>query len=332
MIARQLGRSGLQVSPLAVGTMNFGPVTSESDSHHILDRAADAGITVIDTADVYGAHPTNQAYGNEPDKGLTEQIIGRWFAAGGGRRDSTVLMTKVFGRMGPGPDDLGLSARHILRACDESLRRLQTDRIDVYFLHHVDRNTPWDEVWSALGTLHDAGKIVYAATSNHAAWQIVAGQEEAARRGRFGFVADQSIYNLKERTVELEVLPACRAYGVGIVPYSSLHGGLLAGALAKSDALRSSAGRAEKAIAADRPQIERYEALCADLAQHPATVALAWLLHQEGVATVPLGLRTVDQLAASAAAVDLRLDDATLARLDDIFPGPGGPAPEAYAW
>ena len=332
MIPRRLGRSGVQVSPLALGTMNFGPVTPEGDAHRILDQASDLGIFTVDTADVYGAHPTNQAYGNEPEKGLTEEIIGRWFAGGAGRRDRTVLMTKVFGRMGPGPDDVGLSARHILRACDASLRRLGTDRIDVYFLHHVDRATPWDEIWSALGSLLDAGKIVYAATSNHAAWQIVAGQEEAVRQGRVGFVADQSIYNLKERTVELEVLPACRAYGIGMVPYSSLHGGLLAGILAKTDASRSAGGRAERAITADRSQIERYETLCADLGQHPATVALAWLLHQDAVATVPLGLRTAGQLAASAAATDLVLEDEILAHLDEIFPGPGAPAPEAYAW
>ena len=328
----QLGRSGLSVSRLSLGTMNFGPVTDGPTAHRILDRAREHGINLVDTADVYGAHATKQVYGNEPEKGRTEEIIGRWLAQSAGRRDEVVLSTKVYGAMGAGPNDIYLSAKHIRQACDASLRRLGTDYLDLYLLHHVDRRTPWEEIWDALSILRAQGKVLYFGTSNHAAWQLAQGQETARRLGQFGFVAEQSIYNLKERTLELEVLPACRAYGVGVMPYSSLHGGLLAGVLAKQDANRSASGRAAAGLAEDAEQIERYERFCEKLGHHPAQVALAWLLHQEGVATLPLGIRTVEQLDRSVGALDIALDDAALAELDDIFPGPGGPAPEAYAW
>lgn len=328
----QLGRSGLAVSKLGLGTMNFGPVTDEPTAHRILDRAREHGINLIDTADVYGAHATKQVYGNEPEKGLTEEIVGRWLAQDIRRRDEIVLSTKVYGAMGDGPNDIYLSAKNIRQACDASLRRLGTEYLDLYLLHHVDRRTPWEEIWEALSILRAQGKVLYFGTSNHAAWQLVQGQETAQRLGQFGFVAEQSIYNLKERTLELEVLPACRAYGIAVMPYSSLHGGLLAGVLAKQDANRSASGRAAAGLADDTEQIARYERLCEKLGHHPAQVALAWLLHQDGVTALPLGIRTVEQLDRSIGAVDIELDESALAELDDIFPGPGGPAPEAYAW
>ncbi|UYM07259.1 aldo/keto reductase [Solicola gregarius] len=327
-----LGRSGLAVSRLGLGTMNFGPVTDEAAAHHILDRAREHGINLVDTADVYGAHATKQVYGNEPEKGLSEEIVGRWLAQDAGRRDEIVLSTKVYGAMGVGPNDIYLSAKHIRQACDASLRRLGTDYLDLYLLHHIDRRTPWDEIWEALSILRAQGKVLYFGTSNHAAWQLVQGQETARRLGQFGFVAEQSIYNLKERTLELEVLPACRAYGIAVMPYSSLHGGLLSGVLAKHDVNRSASGRAAAGLADDLEQVELYERFCGKLGHHPAQVALSWLLHQDGVATLPLGIRTVEQLDNSIGAIDIALDDSALSELDDIFPGPGGPAPEAYAW
>lgn len=328
----QLGRTGLKVSRLALGTMNFGSVTPEEDAQAILDHALDQGINFVDTADVYGAQALSTVYTWEPGKGRTEEIVGRWFAKGAGRRDKTVVATKLFGVMGEGPNDRNLSARHIRRACEASLRRLGTDYIDLYQLHHVDRSTPWDEIWEALALLHRQGKVLYFGTSNHAAWQIVQGQEKALARNMFGLVAEQSIYSLAERSIELEVLPACLAYGIGVVPYSPLSGGVLAGVLRKQDANRGVSGWAGTVLAKLRPQVERYEAFCDELGEHPANVALAWLLHQPGVTAPIVGARTIEQLSGVLQTLKISLGAAELDRLDEIFPGPGGSAPEAYAW
>src|SRR5262245_60646497 len=219
---RHLGRLGVLVSPLCLGTMNFGPVTTEKDSFAIMDRGLELGLNFFDTANVYGW---------KLGEGVTEHIVGRWFAQGDGRRDQVVLATKVFGRMGEWPNESRLSALHIRRACDESLRRLQTDHIDLYQMHHVDRDTPWDEIWQAMDHLVAAGKILYAGSSNFAGWQIVQGMESARRHGLLGLTSEQSLYNLTARTVELEVLPACEAYGLGVIPWSPLAAGMLGGAL-----------------------------------------------------------------------------------------------------
>ncbi|WP_084955858.1 aldo/keto reductase [Thermoactinospora rubra] len=328
----RLGRSGLQVSRLALGTMNFGPLTDEATSHRILDAAVDGGINLVDTADVYGADANRQVYGLEPDKGRTEEIIGTWLAKTPARRDQIVLATKAYGAMGPGVNDIRLSARRIRRACEESLRRLRTDHLDLYLLHHVDRTTPWEEIWEALSLLRQQGKVLYFGTSNHAAWHIVRGQCVAERLGAFGFVAEQSIYNLMQRSVELEVLPACQDLGLGFLPYSPLHGGLLGGILRKEQAERGKTGRAAAGLAAGRDRVERYEQACDAFGEHPAVVALAWLLHQPGVTAPIVGARTLDQLSLAQRALEVELDADQLALLDEIFPGPGGPAPEAYAW
>ncbi|HEY8451413.1 MAG TPA: aldo/keto reductase, partial [Natronosporangium sp.] len=211
---RNLGRSGLLVSRLCLGTMNFGPQTSEPDSFAIMDRALEHGINFFDTANVYGW---------KLGEGVTENIIGRWFDQGGGRRDKVVLATKVFGKMSEWPNDRGLSARHIIRACEDSLRRLRTDWIDLYQMHHVDRSTPWEEIWQAMEVLVAQGKVRYVGSSNFAGWHLVAAQESAARRHFLGLVSEQCIYNLVTRHVELEVLPAAMAYGIGIIPWSPLH-------------------------------------------------------------------------------------------------------------
>ncbi len=318
-----LGRSGLSVSKLCLGTMNFGPETSEEDSHAIMDRALEAGINFFDTANVYGW---------QKGQGITEQIIGRWFAQGGGRREKTVIATKLYGSMGDWPNETFLSARNIRRACDESLRRLQADHIDLYQMHHVDRDTPWDEIWEAFEVLRTQGKVLYFGSSNHAGWHIVQGVEAARRRGMLGLVSEQSIFNLLKRQVELEVLPACREYGVGVIPWSPLNGGLLGGILRKTEeGKRRLTGRAAEDLESNREALQQWEDLCDELEESPADVALAWLLHQDGVTAPIIGPRTMAQLDGSLRALEIDLDDATLQRLDEIFPGPG-PAPESYAW
>jgi aryl-alcohol dehydrogenase-like predicted oxidoreductase len=320
---RHLGRTGLLVSPLCLGTMNFGPETGEEESHAIMDRALEAGINFFDTANVYGW---------VKGEGITEQIIGRWFAKGGGRRDKVVIATKLYGSMSDWPNDTFLSARNIRRACEGSLRRLQTDHIDLYQMHHVDRSTPWEEIWQAMEVLVQQGKVLYVGSSNFAGWHLAQAQAEARARDFLGLVSEQSHYNLLTRTVELEVLPACRSLGIGMIPWSPLAGGLLAGILRKEAEGRSASERAQKRLAEIRPQVEAWESLCDDLGQHPADVALAWLLAQDGVTGPIIGPRTVAQLEGNLRALDVRLDEQALTGIDEVFPGPGGPAPEAYAW
>jgi aryl-alcohol dehydrogenase-like predicted oxidoreductase len=329
---RPLGRSGLRVSPVALGTMNFGPVTSEAEAGTLMDVALDHGINLFDTADVYGADANRTIADWSPRKGLTEEIIGRWLAAEPTRRERVVLISKAYGRMGEGPNDLYLSAVHLRRACEASLRRLQTDYLDIFMLHHVDRSTGWEEIWEVLADLRTAGKIRYAGTSNFAAWQIVAGQEAARARHLLGFVADQSIYNLMERTAELELLPACRSYGIGVMPYSPLNSGLLGGILTKGEtAARSASSRATAQLESRHDQISAFEDFCKQLGSSPAVVAQAWLCHQPGVAAPIIGARTVEHVTDGVAAADLTLSPSELDALDAIFP-PTGPAPEAYAW
>jgi aryl-alcohol dehydrogenase-like predicted oxidoreductase len=330
-----LGRSGLSVSRLCLGTMNFGPLTPPAESHAIMDRAHELGINFFDTANRYGGafSPPGQVGQNEDAHvGWTEEILGDWFAAGGGRRERTVLATKLYGAMGDWPNDGKLSALNIRRACDASLQRLQTDYIDLYQMHHVDRDTPWEEIWQAMESLVAQGKILYVGSSNFAGWHIAKANGNAAARGFFGLISEQSIYNLMTREIELEVLPAAIDYGVGVIPWSPLHGGLLGGVLRKErQGRRRVAGRARETVERNRDQIEAYELFCEELGEEPATVALAWLLHQDGVTGPIIGPRTRDQLDEACAAVDLRLDEDALKRLDAIFPG-YKPAPEHYAW
>ena len=319
---RRLGRTALRVSPICLGTMNFGPLTTEPDSFAIMDRALELGINFFDTAN---------RYGGPKGAGATETIVGNWFAQGGGRREKVVLATKVFGPMTEWPNDGGLSARHIRAACDESLRRMQTDHIDLYQMHHIDRSAPWDEVWQAMETLVQQGKILYVGSSNFAGWHIAQANEAAKSRNFLGLVSEQSLYNLASRTIELEVLPACRFYGLGVIPWSPLAGGMLGGTGTAGDTARRKS--VQPRYEHMRPQLERWEKFCADLGEEPAAVALAWLLHQKGVTGPIIGPRTMEQLdGASLRALDLVLDAATLSTLDEIFPGPGGRAPEAYAW
>jgi aryl-alcohol dehydrogenase-like predicted oxidoreductase len=318
-----LGRSGLRVSRICLGTMNFGPLTGEDDAHALMDAAHDAGINFFDTANRYGGHLGS---------GATEELIGRWFATGGGRREKTVLATKLYGEMGEWPNESKLSALNIRRALDASLKRLQTDYIDLYQFHHIDRDTPWDEIWQAIEVAVNQGKVLYVGSSNFAGWHLADAQGAAAARHFTGLVSEQSIYNLVVRDVELEVLPAAQRYGIGVIPWSPLQGGLLGGVLRKQrEGKRRLEGRAKDTVERMRPQIEAYEDYCAELGHEPGDVALAWLLHQPAVTAPIVGPRTAEHLESALRAVAIHLDHKALARLDEIFPGYRS-APEHYAW
>jgi aryl-alcohol dehydrogenase-like predicted oxidoreductase len=318
-----LGRTGLMVSRLCLGTMNFGPETEDAESFAIMDRAIEVGINFLDTANVYGW---------KRGVGITEKIIGRWLAQGGGRREKIVLATKVYGTMGEGPNERRLSAYHIRSACEASLMRLQTDHIDLYQMHHIDRSTPWDEIWQAMEQLVRQGKVLYVGSSNFAGWQLAQAQCAAAERHFLGLVSEQSLYNLTERSIELEVIPACQAYGLGLIPWSPLAGGLLAGGVQEAQSGRRASEGKEERYAKRREQFSRHEALCSELGEKPAEVALAWLLRNPAVTAPIVGPRTLDQLSGGLRALEITLDDDASKRLDEIWPGPGGPAPEAYAW
>ena len=319
----QLGRSGLEVSRLCLGTMNFGQWTPEAEAHLIMDSARGHGINYLDTANVYG---------DSAGKGGTEKIIGNWFARGGARREGTVLATKLYGDMSGLPNEGKLSALNIRRALDASLTRLQTDYIDVYQFHHIDRNTPWDEIWQAMETAVAQGKILYAGSSNFAGWHIATAQAEAKRRNFTGLVSEQSIYNLLTRDIELEVIPSAVSNGLGIIPWSPLQGGLLAGVLRKEqEGKRRLEGKVSELLERNRAAIGQYEDFCAELGHEPGDVGLAWLLHQPAVTAPIVGPRTLGQLDAAVRALTVSLDSASLTRLDEIFPG-RRPAPEHYAW
>jgi aryl-alcohol dehydrogenase-like predicted oxidoreductase len=318
----RLGRSGLRVSRICLGTMNFGPETDEPVAHRIMDRALEAGINFFDTANVYG-------WGQ--NKGRSESIVGHWLSQGD-RRDRVVLATKVYGSMYEGPNGGRLSAVHIRRACEDSLRRLKTDRIDLYQMHHIDRDTPWDEIWQAMDLLVSQGKVIYVGSSNFAAWNIAQANEIATRRKIFGLVSEQSLYNLAARSIELEVIAACRAYGVGVLPWSPLGGGLLGGVLKKATAGRRASERLQREVEKHRAKVEAYERLCDEIGEKPANVAVAWLLHRPGVTAPIIGPRTLDQLEDALRAETMKLSADVLGKLDVIWPGPGGEAPEAYAW
>lgn len=326
----QLGRTGLKVSRLVLGTMNFGPLTNEPDSHTIMDAALDAGINYFDTANVYGW---------DENKGRTEEILGTWFTQGGERRDKTVLATKMYGNMAldgkpAWPNHDLLSAVNIRRSVEASLKRLQTDYIDIYQFHHIDRRTPFEEIWQAIDTLITQGKILYAGSSNFPGYKIAQANEIAARRGSYGLVSEQCLYNLAERSAEMEVIPAAQDYGLGVIPWSPLHSGLLGGVLKKEgEGKRRTGGRAAQELAKPevRAQVQAYEDLLDKHGLAPGEVALAWLLTRPGITGPIVGPRTSEQLTSALRAVELELPAELLDALDEIFPGPG-PSPESFAW
>jgi aryl-alcohol dehydrogenase-like predicted oxidoreductase len=326
MSYEHLGRSGLRVSRIGLGTMNFGYLADEPSSFSVMDAAFDAGVILFDTADVYGGP---QSPDMAKGYGVSEQTVGRWLHRSG-HRDDIVLATKVFQPMGLGPNDRRLSAYHIRRACEASLQRLQTDHIDLYQMHHIDRATPWEEIWQAMEQLVREGKISYVGSSNFAAWDLALAQSAADHRNFLGLVSEQSLYNLAVRAVELEVVPAARHLGIGLIPYSPLHAGLLTGALEAAERGRVSAEQQNR-VSTHRHQLQAYEDLCRDIGVAPADVALAWLLRNPAVSATIMGAMTVDELRANLGALSVQLDDDALQRLDEIWPGPGE-APKAYAW
>ena len=317
-----LGRTGLKVSRLCLGTMNFGPQTTEEDSFAIMDRALEHGINFFDTADVYGW---------KRGEGITEQIIGRWFAQGGGRREKVVLATKAYGDMGDWPNESRLSALHIRKACEASLLRMKTDYIDLYQMHHVYREAPWEEIWQAYEVLVQHGKVIYSGSSNFGGWHIAKANEAAKARNFLGLVCEQSLYNLNARTVEMEVIPACEDYGLGLIPWSPLGGGVLGGVLKGELTGRRGGDHVKSFIEKNREKLEKWEGLCDELGERPADVALAWLLHQKVVTAPIVGPRTIAQLDESLRALEIELSADVLAKLDEIFPG-FKTSPEHYAW
>jgi aryl-alcohol dehydrogenase-like predicted oxidoreductase len=327
--------------------MNFGSETSEQDSLRIMDHALELGINFFDTADIYGW---------KLGEGVTERIVGKWLSKEASRRRKIILATKAYCPMGTEPNDRGLSARHIRFACEESLRRLKTDYLDIFYMHHIDRGattpadrrfggwpdddlvwsqyrvneTPWDEIWQAMELLVQQGKVLYIGSSNFGGWHIAQACERARARHFMGPVCEQSIYNLNNRLVELEVIPACRDYGMGLVIWSPLAGGLLGGILGKLEQGRRS--QIGEQVDKYRSQLEAYEEFCRKIGEKPADVALAWLLGNPVVTGPIVGPRTLEQLTGSLRALDVQLSGEALAELDRIWRGPGGPAPEAYAW
>ena len=291
-----------------------------------MDAAFEAGIVLFDTADVYGGP---QSPDMAKGYGISEETVGRWLQHSG-HRDDIVLATKVYQPMGLGPNDRRLSAYHIRRACEASLRRLQTDHIDLYQMHHVDRATPWDEIWQAMEQLVRDGKVSYVGSSNFAGWDIALAQSAATTRHFLGLTSEQSLYNLAVRAVELEVVPALRHLGIGLIPYSPLHAGLLTGVLEAEAQGRLSTDAADPRRRAPQPT-RAYEDLCRKVGAKPVEVALAWLLRNPVVSATIIGAMTLDELHADLGALSVHLDQDTLGELDRIWPGPGE-APQAYSW
>ena len=317
-----LGKTGLQVSRLCLGTMNFGAVTPEKEAYQIMNEALDSGIIFFDTANTYGG---------KKGEGITEKIIGKWLSQDRSRRNKIVLATKVWGEMGHGINDKHLSAYHIKKACEDSLARLKTDYIDLYQMHHVDRNTPWDEIWQAMEQLITAGKIIYTGSSNFAGWDIAAACESASKRNLLGLVSEQSKYNLFNRFIEREVIPACQYYGLGIIPWSPLEGGLLGGVIKGSGKKRRSSDEVKNKLKKNYSQIEKWEKFCKEIGEKPADVALAWLINQTAVTAPIIGPRTLEQIKKTIRAVEINLDENMLQKIDEIFP-PAGIAPQYYSW
>ncbi|HEX9740822.1 MAG TPA: aldo/keto reductase [Ignavibacteriaceae bacterium] len=317
-----LGKTGLQVSRLCLGTMNFGAVTPEKEAYQIMNEALDSGIIFFDTANTYGG---------KKGEGITEKIIGKWLSQDRSRRNKIVLATKVWGEMGHGINDKHLSAYHIKKACEDSLARLKTDYIDLYQMHHVDRNTPWDEIWQAMEQLITAGKIIYTGSSNFAGWDIAAACESASKRNLLGLVSEQSKYNLFNRFIEREVIPACQYYGLGIIPWSPLEGGLLGGVIKGSGKKRRSSDEVKNKLKKNYSQIEKWEKFCKEIGEKPADVALIWLINQTAVIAPIIGPRTLEQIKKTIRAVEINLDENMLQKIDEIFP-PAGIAPQYYSW
>jgi aryl-alcohol dehydrogenase-like predicted oxidoreductase len=313
---RSLGRTGVLVSPLCLGAMNLGGVTSEADSLRIIDAALDGGINFIDVADVYNA-------------GESERVVGVALARNG-RRDEIVLATKVNGEMGPGPNDRGISRYHIIKACDDSLRRLQTDHIDLYQLHRPALTIPQDETLRALDDLVRAGKVRYIGCSTFPAWMVMEGLMISAEQHLARYISEQPPYNLLDRRIENELVPLCQKYGLGILPWSPLAGGILAGRYTgmvvpeDSRVARQGADSffGQRLKPAALTAAEQLAELAAARDLTAGQLALLWVKDQPGVTAPIIGPRTLDQLKDNLAVLEHTLADEDRRALDAIN-GPG---------
>jgi aryl-alcohol dehydrogenase-like predicted oxidoreductase len=330
----KLGRSNLTVSRICLGTMHFGPYASEEESFRIMDRAIEMGINFWDTANVYGG---------QGHRGRSEEFIGKWFAQRPAGRDQVVLATKVYNPMieGSAPnEERGFSAYKVRKHLADSLRRLQTDHVDLYQVHHFDRRVAAEEFWGALEKVVADGDVLYVGSSNFPGWGLAKYQMQAWNRGFMGLVSEQTQYNLLCRAPELEVLPAALDLGIGILVYMPLAGGLLTGKTRSVEGSRTAQVEAEYGIplGAENNQFAAFSALCRELGEKEHVVAIAWTLSNPAVASSIVGVRTVEQLDGLERAASFKLDADVLRRLDDLFSiNRGrllktGPAPEAYAW
>jgi aryl-alcohol dehydrogenase-like predicted oxidoreductase len=329
----KLGKSNLTVSRICLGTMHFGGRTLEEEAFEIMDRALDLGIIFFDTANVYGG---------EAGRGTTEEIIGRWFTQGGGRRDRVVLATKVYGNMADPSipnEERGVSAYKVRKHAADSLRRLQTDHIDLYQVHHIDRRITAEEFWGTFERLVNDGDVLYVGTSNFPGWGLAKYQMQALQRGFMGLVSEQTQYNLLNRIPELEVIPAALDFGIGILAYMPLAGGLLTGKTQAPEGSRTQSVEREYGLdLGANPQFEAFSQLCRELGEREHVVAIAWTLANPAVSSAIVGVRRLEHLEGLERAAGLQLDEETMARLDKIFninrgrPIQPGPAPEAYAW
>lgn len=328
----KLGRSNMSVSKICLGTMHFGGYTSEEEAFRIMDKCLEMGINFFDTANVYGG---------ASGRGASEEIIGRWFQQGNGRREQTVLATKVYGQMTNTPsanEGAGVSSYKVRQHAADSLRRLQTDRIDLYQIHHIDRDISLEEFWTTFGRLINDGDVLYMGTSNFPGWGLAKYQMYAWQQGMVGFVSEQPQYNLLNRYPEMEVIPAAREFGIGIIPYMPLAGGLLTGKIKSNAGSRTEQVEHEYGMTVDNQQFADFNAFCAEIGEAPFVVAIAWTLANPAVSSAIVGVRTVEHLNGLDRASELELDTEQMARLNEIFdinkgrPLRGSEAPFAFAW
>jgi len=321
MPVTQLGRAGLRVSRICLGTMTFGAQADERAAHAIMDVAAEHGVDFIDTADMYPIPSLPETYGR------TEEIVGRWLR---GKRDRFVLATKGYNPMGPAPNDRGNSRVHLMRALDESLKRLQTDYVDLYQIHRWDETVPIEETLSTFDDMRRAGKIRYAGASNLAAWQLMHALGSSERRHSVRFDSVQPRYNLLYREIEREMVPACIANGVGIIVYNPLAAGMLTGKYRAGEAPREGtrftlAGNSgvlygrrywrDETMAL----VERLSADVSSRGKSLTHVALRWVLEQPGITSAIVGASKPEQLADSLGALSVELDDADRAACDGAW-------------
>ncbi len=318
---RSLGRTGVKVSPLCLGTMNFGGRTDEEEAAAIIDFAIEQGINFIDTANVYGHDPANFEVG----RGRSEEIIGRTLKQNG-RRSQVVLATKAHFPMSDDPNGQGSSRRHIVEQCEASLRRLQTDVIDLYQLHHPTNDVPVDETLRALDDLIHAGKVRYIGTSSFAAWQLVESLWVSKEWGFNRFVCEQPVYNLLDRRVERELIPMAQTYGLAIIPWSPLAGGLLTGSYRRGQVPPPDSRydafwkRPDYLTDAVFDVLDVVDALAQEKGVMPAQIALRWCMDQAGITSPIIGPRTLDQLKNNLAALEVALSEEDCKQLDAVAP------------